>query len=215
MTASNDAARINEIKLLIQHIYAFFGSKRSVNRSQYPEAPLQSDLSQISGFSADVSNYSRYPDAAPVRPQKNVYFKCLVNCVIDTIALCKALESLRSVAPEPESEEAKGESPAAEVKVTHAAQLAKSPFAPVYQTLVNCVFKQSKASLESKLRKFNQSNLHSKIFLVSLFVGVNSTDKLFIEKSRILSLAILPIMFPDPAYRKVVENKIIAHARSN
>ena len=27
-TASNDAARINEIKLLIQHVYAFFGTKR-------------------------------------------------------------------------------------------------------------------------------------------------------------------------------------------
>ena len=176
-----------------------------------PTAPLQSDLSQISGFSADVSNYSRYPDAVPMRPQKNVYFKCLTNCVIDTIALCKALESMRSVIVDP-TEEAKGVS---EVKTTKAAQLAKSPFVPVYETLVNCIFKQSKANLESKLRKFCQSNLHSKIFLVSLFVGLNSTDKIFIEKSRILSLAILPVMFPDPAYRKIVEDKIISHAQTN
>ena len=146
-----------------------------------PTAPLQSDLSQISGFSADVSNYSRYPDAVPMRPQKNVYFKCLTNCVIDTIALCKALESMRSVIVDP-AEEAKG---VTEVKTTKAAQLAKSPFVPVYETLVNCIFKQSKANLESKLRKFCQSNLHSKIFLVSLFVGLNSTDKINIEKSTV------------------------------
>lgn len=50
----------------------------------------------ISGLSADVSNYSRYPEQ-PMKLQKNVYFKCLVNCVIDTIALCKALESMKSV----------------------------------------------------------------------------------------------------------------------
>lgn len=111
------------------------------------------------------------------------------------------------------TEEVKG-APAVEVKITQAAQLAKSPFVPVYQTLVNCIFKQSKANLESKLRKFCQSNLHSKIFLVSLFVGLNSTDKINIEKSRILSLAILPEMFPDPAYRKIVEDKIIAHAQT-
>ena len=48
-------------------------------------------------------------------------------------------------------EEAKGVS---ETKLTQAAQLAKSPFVPVYQVLVNCIFKQSKANLETKLRKF-------------------------------------------------------------
>ena len=35
-TASNDAARINEIKLLISHVYAFFGSKRIAPRSLLP-----------------------------------------------------------------------------------------------------------------------------------------------------------------------------------
>ena len=53
------------------------------------------------------------------------------------------------------------------------------------------------------------------MFLVSLFVSLNSTDKLFIEKARILSLAILPLMFPDLAYRKIVEDKIIAHAQTS
>ena len=101
-----------------------------------------------------------------------------------------------------------------DAKLSHAALLAKSQFAPVYETLVNCVFKKSKANLESRLRKFCQSNLHSKIFLVSLFVGLNATDKIFIEKSRILSLAILPLMFPDVAYRRTVEHKIIAHAQT-
>jgi hypothetical protein len=96
-SASSDAARINEIKLLIQHVYAFFGSKRMTPRPVLLDAPLQSDLSMISGFSADVSNYSRFPSDQPMRNQKNVYFKCLVNCVIDTIALCKALESMKAV----------------------------------------------------------------------------------------------------------------------
>ena len=53
------------------------------------------------------------------------------------------------------------------------------------------------------------------MFLVSLFVSLNSTDNLFIEKARILSLAILPLMFPDLAYRKIVEDKIIAHAQTS
>lgn len=39
-TASSDAARINEIKLLIQHVYAFFGSKRMAPRNMLPDAPL-------------------------------------------------------------------------------------------------------------------------------------------------------------------------------
>ena len=42
-----------------------------------------------------MSHYSHYPEQ-PVKVQKNVYFKCLVNCVIDTIALMKALEGLKS-----------------------------------------------------------------------------------------------------------------------
>ena len=84
--ASGDAARINEIKLLIQHVYAFFGAKKlAPQRSQLPDQPLQSDLSQISGHTAEVSHYSRYATEFPTRPQKNVYFKCLVNCVIDTV----------------------------------------------------------------------------------------------------------------------------------
>ena len=142
--------------------------------------------------------------------QKNVYFKCLVNCVIDTIALMKALEGLKS-APVDED----GENEPVDCKPSQAAKLAKSAFAAVYSTLANSVFRQSKANLESRLRKFCSNNLHSKIFLVSLFVGLNSTDKMFIEKARILSLAILPLMFTDLAYRKIVEDKIISNARMN
>lgn len=78
-----------------------------------------------------MSNYSRYPDAVPIRPQKNVYFKCLVNCVIDTIALCKALESMRSVVLD-QSEEDPSVKAISEIKTTKASQLAKSPFVPVY-----------------------------------------------------------------------------------
>lgn len=38
---------------------------------------------------------------------------------------------------------------------------------------------------------------------------------MFIEKARILSLSILPLMFPDLVYRKIVEDKIIAHAMTS
>lgn len=61
--------------------------------------------------------------------QKNVYFKCLVNCVIDTIALCKALESMKSVIQNIDQED---NDVVPDVKLTQAAQLAKSPFVPVY-----------------------------------------------------------------------------------
>jgi hypothetical protein len=43
-------------------------------------------------------------------------------------------------------------------------------------------------------------------------MGLNSTDKAVIEKARVLSLTVLPLMFPDLKYRKIVEDKIISHA---
>ena len=77
------------------------------------------------------------------------------------------------------------------------------------------MFKQSsKAPLDTKIQKFTRFNLQSKFFVVSLFIGLNTTDKKFIEKSRILSLSVLPLMFPDLKYRKIVEDKITAHAQT-
>ena len=72
----------------------------------------------------------------------------------------------------------------------------------------------SKASVDSKMRKFTQSNMHSKFFLVSLFMGLNSTEKTLIEKSRVLSLTVLPLMFVNQEYRTIVENKLVSLSQS-
>ena len=77
------------------------------------------------------------------------------------------------------------------------------------------MFKQSsKAPLDNKIQKFTKFNLQSKFFLTSLFIGLNTTDKKFVEKSRILSLAVLPLMFPDLKYRRIVEDKMTSLAQS-
>jgi hypothetical protein len=39
--------------------------------------------------------------------------------------------------------------------------------------------------------------MHSKYFLMSLLISLNSVDKVFIEKSKVLTLALLPLMFSD------------------
>ena len=83
----------------------------------------------------------------------------------------------------------------------------------MYKTLVNSLFKQSsKILLEKKVEKFCKYNLHSKLFVVSLFIGLNTTDKKFLEKSRVLCLSLLPLMFQSVDYRKTVEEKLIAHS---
>jgi len=62
--------------------------------------------------------------------------------------------------------------------------------------------------------------MHGKFFLMSLLISLNTIDKDFIEKSKILSLSLLPLMFSDSAvggsdeneekmnYRRIVEEKI-------
>lgn len=97
-------------------------------------------------------------------------------------------------------------------------------FDPVYMAVVNSVFRHSKISLAQKVRKFTTSNMHSKYFLMSLLISLNTVDKVFIEKSKVLALSLLPLMFSDTnfdatdaisgkiSYRKIVEEKIAQNA---
>ena len=43
-------------------------------------------------------------------------------------------------------------------------------------------------------------------------MALNSTDKVLIEKSKILSICVLPLMFTDLDYRREVEENIIKFA---
>jgi hypothetical protein len=66
--------------------------------------------------------------------------------------------------------------------------------------------------------------MHSKYFLMSLLISLNTVDKVFIEKSKVLALSLLPLMFSDSgvesgdgdsgklSYRKIVEEKIAQNA---
>ena len=69
--------------------------------------------------------------------------------------------------------------------------------------------------------------MHSKYFLMSLLISLNTVDKVFIEKSKVLALSLLPLMFSESAvdandtadntkisYRKIVEEKIAQNAPS-
>ena len=97
-------------------------------------------------------------------------------------------------------------------------------FDPVYMAVVNSVFRHSKISLAQKVRKFTTTNMHSKYFLMSLLISLNTVDKVFIEKSKVLALSLLPLMFSDTifdaiddnngkfSYRKIVEEKIAQNA---
>lgn len=53
----------------------------------------------------------------------------------------------------------------------------------------------------NKLLKYG---LVPKLYLVCLFMTLNAVDKAFIEKSRMVCLALLPLMFQDPKFREQV-----------
>lgn len=100
--------------------------------------------------------------------QKNVYFKCFTSQVVDVDSVLKALGSLK-----PETVD----------------------FDPVYLPIVNSVFKHSKLALPQKIKKFTGSNMHSKYFLMSLLISLNTVDRHFIEKAKTLAISLLPLMF--------------------
>jgi hypothetical protein len=78
------------------------------------------------------------------------------------------------------------------------------------------VFRNSKLSLPQKIKKFTQSNMHSKYFLMSLVISLNTLDRHFIEKAKILAISLLPLMFTDDtdklSYRQIVEERITQNA---
>lgn len=72
--------------------------------------------------------------------------------------------------------------------------LDSSPFEEIYQNL-------AKNLIGSKTDKLIKAGLIPKLFLVCLFMTVNSIDKSFIERARIICLATLPLMFTELIYR--------------
>ena len=94
-SSSQETARVNEIKLLIQYIYAFYGVSSKSKIQTFPSAGgmegNQSNLTMNSNLQ-DVSIYSHFEE--PFKVKKNVYFACLVNQVVDTAQLLRNLEAL-------------------------------------------------------------------------------------------------------------------------
>jgi hypothetical protein len=92
----------------------------------------------------------------------------------------------------------------------------KTDFDAVYLPVVNSVFRHSKISLPQKIKKFTAANMHSKYFLMSLLISLNTIDKHFIEKAKTLAISLLPLMFSDADenlnYRQIVEEKIAQNA---
>jgi len=66
----------------------------------------------------------------------------------------------------------------------------------------------SKQLIGTRYDKFMKSGLQTKLFLVCLFITLNAVDKQFIEKARIICLAVLPSMFNDKTYEKNVQIEI-------
>ena len=75
--------------------------------------------------------------------------------------------------------------------------------------------RSTKTHIETKIKKFLSYNLHCKYFLVSLFMSLKSVDKKVIEKSKIICLSVLPLMFEDEKFREVVESMIQEHEDIN
>ena len=52
------------------------------------------------------------------------------------------------------------------------------------------------------MKKFISLNLHAKFFLVGLFMSLNLTDPVLIEKSKLLTVSTLPMLFDLLPLRK-------------
>lgn len=130
-SAAQETARVNEIKLLIQYIYSFYGTTNKNKVSAFPlGGPAEDQQFGVSGLGKpnlqDVSIYSHFEE--PYKVKKNVYFSCLVNQVIDTEQLFKDLEALSQQPRDGDQ------------------------FKTVYKTLVSSLFKQSsKLALDNKI----------------------------------------------------------------
>jgi hypothetical protein len=79
-------------------------------------------------------------------------------------------------------------------------------FDPVYTKLVHWCFeghgRGAPQTIEQKLKKFIGNSLHTKLFLLGLFMSLNSVDRSYIEKSRVLCLSLLPLVMVSPAELK-------------
>lgn len=65
--------------------------------------------------------------------------------------------------------------------------------------------------IDTKIKKFIQYKLHQKYFVIGLFMSLNALDNKIIERSKVLCLSVLPLMFEDEKFREIVESAIVEH----
>lgn len=85
-------------------------------------------------------------------------------------------------------------------------------FNQVYGQLTSSCLRSNKLLIEAKIKQFITYGLHSKYFLVGLFMALNSLEPPIVKQSKIICLAVLPLMFEDERFRETVETAISEHA---
>lgn len=100
--------------------------------------------------------------------------------------------------------------------------LSENRFAKAYEKLTKATFnfkyekgKEQQMLIDKQVRKFMQYKIHSKVFLLTLAMTMNLKSSGYqhdqislIERSRLLCLAILPLMFDDETCREEIETLI-------
>lgn len=81
----------------------------------------------------------------------------------------------------------------------------------MYDQLTSSCLRSPKALIETKLTSFISYGLHSKFFLIGLFMSLNSMDQKVIQSSKIICLSVLPLMFEDEKFRETIESMICEH----
>ncbi len=89
--------------------------------------------------------------------------------------------------------------------------LKQKSFNNIYDQLTSSCLRSPKALIETKLKSFISYGLHSKFFLIGLFMSLNSMDRKVIESSKIICLCVLPLMFEDEKFRENIESMITEH----
>ena len=74
--------------------------------------------------------------------------------------------------------------------------------------MTSSCLRSNKLLIEAKIKQFISYGLHSKYFLVGLFMSLNSMDPDIISHSKVLCLAVLPLLFDDERFRETVESSI-------
>ena len=67
--------------------------------------------------------------------------------------------------------------------------------------------------IETKIKKFIKCNLERKFFITGLFMALNSNNKKTIERAKVLTVSVLPLMFENERFREQVEQKILDYEK--